>query len=268
MSEIKTELQRLYSDSSKHSTYQSIPDFVSAELGYAEVVDGNWRSDRPRLEYLATHRNPVAGETWLDFGANTGFFVLSLAYRFPQTSFIAIEANPNHAAFIQRIAGYFDLCNIEVIGRSVGLRELRSLPSSDFMLHLNVLHHAGYDFDAGLVPTRADFPDYAKRYLSSLRTITKGMLFQMGSNWGGDKKEPLVGVREDVEKLEVFTSLLTVAGWRPERVCYPQKKMDGNILYADMVDESLPESGHLVFLDDFPGEFHRRPMFSCCQGGN
>lgn len=263
VSELKIELQRLYSDSSKHSTYQNIPDFVSAELGYTEALNENWRSDRPRFDYLARHRLPVAGETWLDFGANTGFFVLSLAYRFPQTSFIAVEANPNHADFIRRISGYFDLRNIEVIQRAIGLRELQALPRSDFMLHLNVLHHAGHDFDSDIVPTRLEFSDYAGRYLSALRTTTGAMLFQMGSNWGGDKSEPLVGVREDVEKLRMFALLLTHAGWCLERTSYPHRGEDGRILYADMARESSSASGTLAFLDDFPGEFHRRPLFIC-----
>lgn len=266
MSDLKTELQRLYSDSSKHSTYQNIPDFVSAELGYNEAVNENWRSDRPRLGYLTQHRQPAAGETWVDFGANTGFFVLSLAHKFRHTAFIAIEANPNHADFIRRIAGYFELSNIVVIQRAVGLRELQSLPHSDFMLHLNVIHHAGHDFDADLVTTRADFPNYARHYLSTLRATTGAMLFQMGSNWGGNKSEPLVGVREDAEKLQTFASFLTDAGWRPEHVSYPHKSESGKIIYVDITDKDTVPPNTLTFLDDFPGEFHRRPMFICSHG--
>src|SRR6266496_1777913 len=94
---IKDELKALYGDASKHSAYQSIPDFVSAALGYSEVIDEGWRGDKPRLAYLLRTRQPADGELWGDFGANTGFFTLSLAYRYPNVRFAAIEAHPNHA---------------------------------------------------------------------------------------------------------------------------------------------------------------------------
>src|SRR3546814_17975815 len=84
MNGLEAELKRLYSDRSKHSVYQNIPDFVTAELGYTESVDESWRGDRQRLTFLTKCRTPTHGEKWLDFGANTGFFTLSLAYAHPQ----------------------------------------------------------------------------------------------------------------------------------------------------------------------------------------
>ncbi|HEY3519661.1 MAG TPA: hypothetical protein VGK80_01315 [Rhodanobacteraceae bacterium] len=266
MNELKAELQRLYADSSKHSVYQNVPDFVSAELGYTESIDEGWRSDRPRLAFLLGCRTPADGETWLDFGANTGFFALSLAHRFPQTSFLAVEANPNHAHFIEHVASYFEMPNVEVIQRAVGLRELPTLPHSDFMLHLNVLHHAGHDFDAELVPERSGFAGYARRYLSSLREITGEMLFQMGSNWGGDRNQPLVDVRADAEKLETFTAWLRDSGWNLRATAYAHHREDERIEYS-RIDGHAGRPGETVgswaFLDRFPGEFYRRPLFFC-----
>src|SRR3546814_1231985 len=46
------------------------------------------------------------------FGANTGFFTLSLAYAHPQAEFIAVEANANHARFIELVANYFEIRNV------------------------------------------------------------------------------------------------------------------------------------------------------------
>src|SRR3546814_15446599 len=83
MNGLEAELKRLYSDRSKHSVYQNIPDFVTAELGYTESVDESWRGDRQRLTFLTKCRTPTHGEKWLDFGANTGFCTLSLAYAHP-----------------------------------------------------------------------------------------------------------------------------------------------------------------------------------------
>lgn len=275
--EIRDELKALYGDASKHSTYQSIPDFVSEALGYSEVIDEGWRGDRPRLAYLLSMRQPADGELWGDFGANTGFFTLSLAHRYPSTRFAAIEANPNHARFIRRIADHFGLGNVELIDRAVGLRELNGLPNFDFLLHLNVLHHAGHDFDGDIVPTRSEFPDYAVRYLRALRPHASGMIFQLGSNWGGDKREPLIAVRDDVPKLRLFSAWLETAGWRIEATAYPRKAPDGRIDYRGLIaiddrwpGQSLGESFetqdhpiNTIDLDAFPGEFYRRPLFLC-----
>ncbi|HET6914356.1 MAG TPA: class I SAM-dependent methyltransferase [Rhodanobacteraceae bacterium] len=277
MSELKSELQKLYADASKHSVYQNVPDFVSAELGYTETIDENWRGDRPRLAYMVESRTPAAGESWLDFGANTGFFTLSLAHQFPQTTFVAVEANANHARFISRVAQYFGMSNVEVIHRAVGLADLHELPHSDCLLHLNVLHHAGHDFDAGLVPTTSEFDDYARRYFELLRERADAMFFQMGSNWGGDKRQPLVGVREDVQKLQVFSGWLRSAGWRVNDVAYAMRGADTRVHFEDlpasalrhldgegsMERAALQKELDRFQLDDFPGEFYRRPLFSC-----
>jgi hypothetical protein len=277
VSELKAELQKLYADASKHSVYQNIPDFVSAELGYTETIDENWRGDRPRLAYMVEARQPAPGESWLDFGANTGFFTLSLARQFPQTTFIAVEANANHARFISRVAQCFGMSNVEVIHRAVGLSDLHQLPHSDCLLHLNVLHHAGHDFDAELVPAIGEFGDYARRYLGLLRGRTNAMFFQMGSNWGGDKQQPLVGVRDDVEKLEMFSGWLRSAGWRVSKIAYATRGPDARVHFEDLpatayrqaIEESAMDRAALqkelagFQLDDFPGEFYRRPLFSC-----
>jgi len=277
VNELKTELQKLYADASKHSVYQNVPDFVSAELGYTEAIDESWRGDRPRLAYMLGAKKPAGGESWLDFGANTGFFTLSLARQFPQTQFIAVEANTNHARFIARVAQYFGMANIEVIQRAVGIADLHELPHSDCLLHLNVLHHAGHDFDRELVPEKGRFADYARRYLGLLRERADNMLFQMGSNWGGDKRQPLVGVREDVEKLEAFSGWLHSAGWHVTGIAYATHGAEARVQFenlpapvcravtgAEVIEPSVLKRELDRFkLDDFPGEFYRRPLFSC-----
>lgn len=279
MTDLKAELQRLYADASKHAVYQNVPDFVSARLGYVEPIDEGWRGDRPRLAYLLAVRKPVPGETWLDFGANTGFFALSLAHQFPDAAFVAVEANAHHAEFIQRIARHFHMSNVEVVQRAVGLGELQSLPRVDFLLHLNVLHHAGSDFDGALVRTRGDFPKYAVDYLAALGEVAPAMLFQMGSNWGGDKGQPLVGTRDDVGKLEMFSTWLQRAGWRPDGIAYASRRDDGPVTYDNLEPtllRGLAEGGPGAadarawgWLDRFPGEFYRRPLFLCRrQGGD
>jgi hypothetical protein len=277
VNELKVELQKLYADASKHSVYQNVPDFVSAELGYTETIDENWRGDRPRLAYMLETRSPVAGETWLDFGANTGFFALTLAHEFPQTHFVAVEANPNHASFIERVSKYFGMGNVEVIQSAIGLADLHRLPHADCLLHLNVLHHAGHDFDADLVPVKSRFADYAHQYLGLLRERAGEMFFQMGSNWGGDKRQPLVGVREDVEKLETISGWLHSANWQVTAIAYAARKSANRVRFKNIsasTCRNIAQSGNFeqseirreidrFGLDGFPGEFYRRPLFFC-----
>src|SRR3546814_2247814 len=86
--------------------------------------------------------------------------------------------------FIELVANYFEIRNVRVLNRAVGLFDLPTLPHSDFMLHLNVLHHAGHDFDTKHISDISSFQNYSRRYLASLRRITDAMLFQIGSNWG------------------------------------------------------------------------------------
>jgi len=276
VSTLKDELHALYADASKHAVYQSVPDFVASELDYSETIDEGWRGDRPRLEHLHIQREPAAGEHWGDFGANTGYFTLSLAHRYPNTRFTAIEANSNHARFILRIADYFGLRNVKVIERAVGFRELTELPEFDFLLHQNVLHHAGHDFDVDLVPNLAAFPEYAVDYLSTLRRRTRAMLFQLGNNLGGNKTLPIVRTREDALKLQTFSKWLTTAGWSIREIAYPERHLD-RVRYRSLERDPSAPSWEIskittdvleirlesLNLNQFPGEFYRRPLFVC-----
>jgi hypothetical protein len=271
MSPIEAELRALYADASKHSAYQSIPGFVSDALGYRVDVDQGWRGDHPRLRYLVHRRPPRAGEHWGDFGANTGFFTLTLARENPDTRFTAIEANANHARFIQRIVDYFGMSNVRVLSQSIGFSQLHTLQSLDFLLHLNVLHHAGHDFDANLVKSREAFGTYAVNYLSALRQRAASMVFQLGSNWGGDKDQPLVGVRDDGPKLELFSTWLKRSGWDIGEVAYATRDDANAITYEalDLPRTLNPSTAAMSIgklqgqLDRFPGEFYRRPLFLC-----
>src|SRR5882724_10377824 len=99
---LREEIERFYYDRSKHSVYQSLPEFVEQALGLTIELDHAWRSDRPRYAYL-TSRLSFAGKSVLDIGANTGYFTLNLAKAYG-ASVVAYEANPNHARIIAGVA--------------------------------------------------------------------------------------------------------------------------------------------------------------------
>lgn len=277
---LKETLSRLYMDRSKHSSYQSIPDFVANAIDFRVEIKEDWRGDRVRLAYIESRLSSLHLRNWCDFGANTGFFTLTMAHQHRDRHVLAIEANPAHASFIETITSAFGMKNVEVLGEPVTFETLQPLPPQDVMLHLNVLHHAGMDFDQGLVTGPEDFFDYAEKYLRLLRGCTRHLVFQMGSNLWGDKSRPLIDHREDAAKLVLFSDLLTRAGWHIDDVSYAARTSDARVAYRSLSGPSLSQANPAVALikpndidallapfnlDQHPGEFYRRPLFICSQ---
>jgi SAM-dependent methyltransferase len=264
-------LHALYRDSSKHSVYQSVPAFMARKLGYQEEIHSLWRSDKPRYDYIVARLDLARGATVADIGANTGFFSLNLAHARPELRIDAFEMNPRHAEFIALAAEAFDL-PISVRSQSCDLGGIGRLPGFDVVILLNVLHHAGFDFDAHLADDNGTFEAYAVDYLSTLRTRTRRLVFQIGSNRGGDKQRPLFSRDDDAKRLAWISRTLRSAGWRIDAIGYAQLEHDvvqfhdapADVLAAARVGEvESPEiAGRLAALrlDRFPGEFHRRPL--------
>jgi hypothetical protein len=268
---LRQRLSRLYADMSKHSTYQTVPDFVSDAIDYQVAIDEGWRGDRVRLRWCERVLADERGRRWSDFGANTGFFSLSLAHADPTREILAIEGNPNHAEFIRAIAEGLGVRNLHVLSRAIALDDLDTLPLQDVMLHLNVLHHAGVDFDAGMVVSRDEFLAYAGTYLQRLRCRVGRLVFQVGTNLGGDKARPIIDHADDVGKLLLLARLLHDAGWHIERVAYPTRPLDDSAIeYVDLVesldltDRDAIRAALVPFnLRNHRGEFYRRPVFLC-----
>jgi hypothetical protein len=177
------------------------------------------------------------------------------------------------------VADLFELENVSVTQASVGLREVTSLPKFDVLLHLNVLHHAGGDFDAGDVTDAPSFLAYARRYLSALRSSATTLVFQMGSNLWGDKRRPIIAVDDDLRKIRLLASLLRDAGWSIRSVAYPVIKSIDHIEYVNLSDAAVDEVRRggsdsvldreikTLELDRHIGEFYRRPLFIMDSGG-
>lgn len=270
----KAELVGLYTDSSKHSAYQSIPEFVSRALGYQVQINEDWRGDRVRLAYILAHLQGHDLHHWGDFGANTGYFSLSLAHDSTARQVLAIEANPTHANFIQRIADVFEMDNITVVGRPVAIDDLETIPHQDVLLHLNVLHHAGADFDKDRVTGPDDFLAYAQTYLERLHACTRILVFQVGTNLWGDKSKPIIDYREDAAKYHLLSQLLLRSGWNVDDVAYPAWREGKPVCYQS-ISSAIPEPTSSAAtrelqaaLDELDlsrhiGEFYRRPLFIC-----
>ena len=271
---LKEKLEALYNDGSKHSRYQNIPEFVRNELGYTETIDENWRGDTARFRSLNQLVSFGGGKSIGEIGANTGFFTLSLAHAHPDSTFYAYEINPTHAAFIADIADSFDMKNVVVKAQGVDMEGIAAMERHDVLLNYNVLHHAGVDFDGDKLAQASDFEAYATEYLRRLSFQTRCMVFQIGSNWGGNKQKPLVPLDDDAEKLALNARLFKNAGWEIRSICLHTRR-EGVLDYTTVSPELIDRLNacpigtekaliqERIDLTEFPGfsEFYRRPIF-------
>jgi SAM-dependent methyltransferase len=269
-------LGELYSDSSKHSVYQSIPTFIQDSLNYRESINERWRGDSARWAYLHKYLD-LNNRSILDIGANTGFFTLSLAHMYPESTCTALEGNANHAEFIELVKAHYQMSNVRVLHRYLDFAGLDKLGTYDTVLLFNVLHHAGVDFDEPLIPSRDDLYAYLVRYLTKLRNHCDQLLFQMGYNWGGNKQQPIVALANDSEKYIYTNRFLQEAGWSiahmvatygcddmvpvyhqnlPDDVVNAANARDASTLRRRLDELLAPD------LDTF-SEFYRRPIFVC-----
>jgi len=269
---LSARLRELYHDSSKHSVYQSVPSFIATALGYQEEIHSLWRSDAPRHEYLARRLVLREGASVADIGANTGFFSLNLAHSRPDLRITAFEMNPRHAEFIALSAAAFSLDGVAVKSQSCDLAGLEQMPEFDAVYLLNVLHHAGFDFDAGVPDDNVAFTGHAVKYLSRLRTKAARLVFQIGSNRGGDKSRPLFPRDDDASRIAWIAAALDASGWRIRHIAYATL-VRGAVVFRDVPadfletiqDGDLESQAITRFLESantgqFPGEFHRRPL--------
>lgn len=276
----KDALLRLYADSTKHSSYQSMPQFVIEQTGLRADIQQSWRGDQCRYAWIQrVLLNEPSGLRLCDFGANTGFFALSLAHDRPYDSVTAIEANPNHARLIERVAKLTGMTNLLVRRAAIELRDIPDCGSFDVMLHLNVLHHAGADFASGVIAGPSDFAPYARLYLGQLRKLSRILVIQIGTNLWGDKGLAIVPAEDDAGRLRFLSSLLLDSGWCIRSIAYARKADGTPIEYrpmaADIVtalnrrepltDGQLSAALTVYNLPTHTGEFYRRAIFVCCR---
>jgi SAM-dependent methyltransferase len=271
-------LHELYADNSKHSVYQNIPVFVRDALGYAETINERWRGDSARWRYMREYMN-FSNQSVLDVGANTGFFTLSLAHEYYDSIFTALEGNTNHAEFVRLVAERFGLKNIRILIQYLDFAGLDLLGQYDTVLLYNVLHHAGADFDSILVKSEKQMFGYLVRYMTELGKHCSRIVYQMGYNWGGNKKHPIVPLQDDEGKYVYTCRFLRQAGWTIQAIATSYaRKGDIPVLHKNLPEDVIAAAnacdmptlrGRLGKLFDPAintfSEFYRRPIFVCTQ---
>ncbi len=266
----KQVLKERYAELSKHAHYQTVPEVLAEKLGIQFEVNEEWRGDRPRYPLILDYARKHQVRKILDVGANTGFFSLSLAADIEDAAITACELNKTHAEIIQLFTELGGYANISVTDRPADLKNVDSFGLFDLALHLNILHHAGHDFDREHVPDRDAFMAYAVDYLTRFGTTTRRMVFQMGYNWGGDKTVPLVGRDDQAGKIKFTVELLQRSGWDIEQVALAKPGTGMSPVEYELVplNELLSQGDLQIWCIERYGakvwsEFYQRPLWFC-----
>lgn len=264
------ELKNLYEDGSKHSVYQNIPKFVSDRIEYKVQLDENWRGDTSRLTYINDKLKNIDFNLIGDIGANTGYFSLSLANEMKDKKVISYEINNNHVEFINTIKENFNLENIQTINKGVDLEGIDYLREVDIYMLLNVIHHAGVDFDVNLDVSNLNFKQYANQYLEKLKNKCKILIFQMGYNHGGNKLKPIISPSEIKKMFDYQIDLIQETEWKIMDIAYAtnrDKEYKSLLEYGIDIGEFNKYDVELfnAYLEEYKvynnSEFYKRPIF-------
>jgi hypothetical protein len=164
--------------------------------------------------------------------------------------------------------------NLVVKAQGVDMEGISLMEKHDILLNYNVLHHAGVDYDTDKIAAVEEYEKYATEYLKRLKAKTEFMVFQIGSNWGGNKQKPIIALSDDAEKIAFNARMFKNAGWEIIDISLHTRK-NGILEYRPLskeiikqlndckVGEEKPIVLQQVDLSEFPGlsEFYRRPVF-------
>ena len=129
---------------------------------------GEWRGDKVRLDYIEENVDFRNVNSIMDVGANTGYFVLSLAHEYNLDA-IAYEGNKNHLELIKLITSYYKLNKITQKCLYLDETNINELRESELLIFFNVLHHVGHDFSRSFGLNVTNFKNYAIDFLRKLK---------------------------------------------------------------------------------------------------
>lgn len=228
-------LADLIKGSTRYGNYQQLPPTlppgILSQLSCYDTI----RLEAARFEWIDSH-GVFTNKKILEIGSNTGYFSIRAVSERGAKS-IAYEPDPKLAEAMQIISRICNTDNhIEVRSEPFTLIKPRKLPQADLIINLNVIHHAGIDFDQENVKTIDDWEPYAIEYLKRLTGIAPLMVFQTGYTWGGgaDSLCPLGA------KWHPWTEeLLKQAGWNIVACGISVKdQKTGQRSYVDLIDDS------------------------------
>jgi len=207
---LQAELVDLLLENAKHTTYQMLPPCVKDQDNRFGRLIGTQRQDEKRYDWLKSNMPSLTGRV-IDIGANLGYFSFRTLQDY-QVNIVAYEPYKPHAKAISIIRKLcdFEAKQMKVVDQGIGLREIEALPQADLLILLNVIQHAGEDYDQDLVDNIQNWRSYAVNYLTKLRSKADKLFFQMGYTWLGYAGK----LCKDENIIDFTASLLVDAGWQ------------------------------------------------------
>jgi len=205
-----TSLKKLLYYNGRHGHYQRLPPTLPKNVLDEFKDTRNPRLDEERFNWISSNIS-INNKTIIEIGANIGYF----SSRLGDISKNAVYAYEPDSKLSNTLNKIIKIGNLEetvtVFNDSITLETIDTLPEVDIILNLNVIQHAGYDFDSNLISSLEDWETYAIKYLNKLSNKANTMVFQMGYQlWGFNET-----ICNENEIIRYTTKLLQKSGWDP-----------------------------------------------------
>lgn len=225
-----SELQQLTSysrlPSSLEKTYPEIAGLQKADVkGCVDRLNA--------IECVLEGRN--LGEA-IDLGGNSGYFCLSLIDWGMVSRASVYDRSARALAVGQAMAKGMGIdTKIEYLEQAIDMEFLRSLPKVDTILCLNLLHHAGKNFDAARVE-REGWGNYIGEWLFEMRRKCQTAIISVGFK----EKKPRYWDAPYPHRPARFAELAEQAGWS---VVYDANVSDIQRLGVEAADGHYTKGG-------------------------
>jgi hypothetical protein len=193
----------------RFSHYQELPPCVENKIEgrISDVYTQSQLSlDELRYDWLVQQVQPE-GMSVVEIGSNLGYFVLRLSSEYDAM----VEAYEPVSSYAKVTTLMAQLCGVNervlCHNRGVIKSDLVDFLDNDLIITLNVLHHAGIEYDCKAVIEIGGWENYIVDYLSILKNNGKRLFLQMGNISSGDRLFPME------ESVPYVYSLLKKSGW-------------------------------------------------------
>ena len=243
----KSQIQKLYSNTSKHSNYQKLHPIVEKVLDSKGLLI-NSRHEMERISFVKSKIN-FKNKKIADIGGNTGYFSFDSVIE--GAEFVDFyEGNEDHSLLVDRLSEYLNL-DIRVHNKYLNFDKINLPNQYDIIFNFNVMHHIGDDFGDKNINMENALKSISKG-IKELSKHTKWMIFQIGFCWKGDIKKGLFknGTKEEMIN---FVESCTSEYWDIETIGIPEVH-ENTIAYKEMNTNNILRNNHI-------GEFLNRPLF-------
>ncbi len=192
----------------KLSGYAQIPAGIKAKYPEIKAKDDR-RGALDRLKAIEFELSHTCLGSTVDLGGHSGFFCLSLLDSGHIKKARVYDHSPDALRAGRAMAKEMGIDNtIRFIHQRIGLDFVKRLKPADTIICMNLLHHAGSEFDQRLV-AQLGWTEYALQFLTAMRERAKVAIFSVGF-------EPVKPKYWNVvkhERPERLAEIIRQAGW-------------------------------------------------------